>query len=167
MATYSQTDNAATTITCTLASLASDTNLLAGRESTSFALGSSGYIDAILSGKITTGTTPTSARNIEIWVVPCIDKTPTWPDVFDGTDSNETVTSRNVLFSLAALVQVITIDSTSDRTYTIKPTALAQFFGGVLPSTAVVFVVHNTAVNLNATGGNHVLEFTPVQFTSA
>ena len=39
---------------------------------------------------------------------------------------------------------------------------VAALFGGTLPAKFVVFVTHNTAVNLNSTGGNHVISITPV-----
>jgi len=44
-------------LTITLDSLASDTNFLAGRESTEI---DNEYVDYLLSGKVTTGTSPTT-----------------------------------------------------------------------------------------------------------
>ena len=73
-------------LTITLASLASDTNLLAGRESDVVDNSSNLYLDYLLSGKVTTGTSPTSARSIEVWAYALINDT-TYPGVFDGTDS--------------------------------------------------------------------------------
>ncbi|NBW19056.1 MAG: hypothetical protein EBR82_64880 [Caulobacteraceae bacterium] len=55
--------------TITLASLASDTNLLAGRESNAIDNSSNLYLDYLISGKVTTGTSPTTARSIEVWAV--------------------------------------------------------------------------------------------------
>lgn len=155
------------TLTITLASLASDTNLLAGRESAAYDNSSTKYPDVLVSGKITTGTSPTANKTIEIWVIAPIEDTPTWPDVFDGTDSNESITSRNVLMSCGRLAHVIITDSTSDRTYPIAPFSVAQLFGGNMPSQFVVFVVHDSGVALNATGSNHAITVQPQQPTIA
>jgi hypothetical protein len=167
MSTLKSGYNADAALTLTLASLASSTSLVAGRESTAVDNGTTLAVDYLVSGKITTGTSPTVNTNIEIWVVAPIEDTPTWPDVFDGTDSDESVTSRNVLFSCAALAHIITVDATSDRTYPVKPFSVAQLFGGVCPKQFGVFVVHNTGVALNATGSNHALYAQPILPTVA
>lgn len=149
-------------LTITLASLPSDTNLLAGQEATAFDNTSGLNLDALVGGKITTGTGPTTGRRIEIWAVAQFNNTPTYPDVFDGTNSAETVSSRDILFACARLVASITTDANSDRTYYFGPTSLAGLFGGVLPPRVSLFVVHNTGVNLNATAGNHEINVKPV-----
>lgn len=152
-----------TQLTITLASLASDTNLLTGRESTAFAIDGESFVeDILISGKITTGTSPTDGRVIEVYVVAPLNDTPTWPDVFDGTDSGETVTSAEI--KQALLREVVTIDTnnTSDRTYPFAPVSVASLFGGVLPTDIVVFVTHSTGVNLNSTAGNHEISVQPV-----
>src|SRR4051794_34831478 len=102
-------------LTITLASLASDTNLLAGRESTLVDNTSNLYLDYLLGGKITTGTTPTDVREIRVYVAALIEDS-TWPDVFDGTDSNETVTSSGIRDAGLRLAAVIATNNTSDRT---------------------------------------------------
>ena len=50
----------ASDVTITLASLATDANLLTGRESAAIDNTSALVLDYLVSGKITTGTTPTS-----------------------------------------------------------------------------------------------------------
>lgn len=154
-------------LTISLASLASSSGLTAGREGTSYDASTTKEPDALVSGKITTGTTPTAGKTIEVWVVVPLNDTPTWPDVFDGTDSAETVTSRNVLFGCGALGAVISVDSTSDRTYPIRPFSVAQLFGGIMPKAFTVFVVHDTVAALNATAGNHEISVQPYQPTIA
>jgi len=153
-------------LTLTLASLASDTNLLAGRESTAVDNTSNLDLDHLVSLLVTTGTSPTAGTVIEVWAYAALSissGTPTYPDVLDGTDSNETITSRNVLFPMLALVASITVDSTSNRGYYVKPTSVAGLFGGSLPPFWGLFVVHNTGVNLNSTGGNHSAQYERVQ----
>lgn len=154
-------------LTITLASLASSAGLTAGRASAAYDNSTAKDPDVLVSGKITTGTSPTVGKTIEVWVVAPIEDTPTWPDVFDGTDSAETVTSREVLMSCARLAHVITVTATSDVTYPIAPFSVAQLFGGHMPSRFVIFVVHDTGVNLNATGSNHAIHVQPQQPTIA
>jgi hypothetical protein len=151
---------AASDITITLASLATDTNLLTGRESSALDNSSNLYLDYLVSGKITTGTSPTTARSIQVWAVGSWDGT-TFPDVFDGSDSAETVTSANHKAAICRFIAEMATDATSDRTYHFGPVSLASAFGGVLPVKVVFFVTHNTAVNLNSTSGNHQIRIQP------
>lgn len=150
--------------TITLASLASDTNLLAGRESSEVVNTSTLALDYLVSGKITAGTSPTASRSIEVWAVGSWDGT-TWPDVFDGTDSAETITSADIKASVCRLIAAMATANTSDRTYHFGPTSIAAAFGGVVPPKFVLFVVHNTGVNLNSTSGNHQIRLQPVYET--
>lgn len=152
--------------TITLASLASDTNLLAGRESNEIDNGTTLALDYLVSGKITAGTSPTASRSIEVWAVGSWDGT-NWPDVFDGTDSAETITSADIKFSACRLLSAMATANTSDRTYHFGPVSLAAAFGGTVPKKFVVFVTHNTGVNLNSTAGNHQIRLQPVYETVA
>lgn len=146
-----------TVITNAVASLASDTNLLAGIESAIVDNRTDGFEDHILSGKFTTGTSPTASRQIEIWAVAWDSNA--WPDVFDGTSSAETITSADIKNALCKAVAVLPTNNTSDRTYSFTGVSMKTVFGGVLPSQYVLFVVHNTGVALNATAGNHELRY--------
>lgn len=153
-------------VTCTLASLASDTNLLAGRESAEIDNTSNKYLDYLLGGKVTTGTSPTASRNIEVWLIPLAEDS-TYPDVFDGTDSNETATTRDMLASYGVCVANMLTTNTSDRTYWWGGVSARRAFNGTLPKKFAVFVVHNTGVNLNSTGSNHAIYQTGVYETIA
>lgn len=153
--------------TITLASLATSSTLVAGQEGSSVSNSSNLYLDYFLSGQITTGTSPTVSTYIETWVIAALDDTPTWPDVFDGTDSAETVTTRNQLFSYGAPVNTSIVTATSDVKYPFHGVSLASLFGGLCPRNFVPFVVHSTAVNLNSTSGNHFIKYTPVYITVA
>jgi len=157
---------ASAALTLSLASLASDANLLAGRESTAISNASNKYLDILLAGKIRAGTTPTVNTTIEVWVYAGLNDAPVYPDVLDGTDSAETLTSLNVKNAALKLAAAITVDATTDRDYFFGPLSIAALFGGSLPKNWGVFVVHNTAVALNATGGEHVISYTPVYATS-
>lgn len=156
---------ASSDFTITLASLASSSSLLAGRESTSISNTTNKYLDYAVAGKITVGTTPTANTQINVAVVGQ-SKDSTWPDVFDGTDSAETVTNQQFydqICKLASTIQVVA--TTSDIGYPFGPTSIASLFGGQIPKEHVLFVSHNTVAALNATGGNHVLSVTPSYLT--
>lgn len=154
----------ASDVTITLASLASDTNLLTGRESTAIDNTSSLVLDYLVSGKVTAGTSPTASRSIEVWAVGSWDGT-NWPDVFDGTDSGETITSADIKASVCRLLAAMATANTSDRVYHFGPVSLAAAFGGVVPPKVVVFVTHSTGVALNSTSGNHQIRLQPVYQT--
>jgi hypothetical protein len=160
MADIRQAYGTASDVTITLASLASDTNLLAGRESAEIVNSSTLALDYLVSGKITSGTSPTASRQIEVWAVGSGDGT-NWPDVFDGTESGETITSSDSKASVCRLVAVMATSATSDVAYHFGPVSIASAFGGVCPPKFVLFVTHNTAVALNATAGNHLIRLLP------
>lgn len=161
MATAKVNYASASDISITLASLASDTNLLAGRESSAVDNTVNGYRDYWVSGKITTGTSPTASRQIEVWAIGSPDGT-LWPDVFDGTNSAETISLASVKASICRFVANMATTSTSDEDYYFGPVLLSSVFGGDIPPKFVLFVVHNTGVNLNATSGNHYIRLQPV-----
>ena len=154
----------ASDVTITLASLATDANLLTGRESAAIDNTSALVLDYLVSGKITTGTTPTTAKSIEVWAVGSWDGT-NWPDVFDGTESSEVISSTDIKASICRFVAAMTTSATSNVTYHFGPVSLAAAFGGVLPPKIVLFVTHSTAVALNATAGNHQIRLQPVYQT--
>jgi hypothetical protein len=146
-----------TTLTAAVASLASDTNLLAGIESSIIDNSTDGFDDILISGKVTTGTSPTASRQIEVWAVAWDGAN--WPDVFDGTTSAETITSSDIKNSICKAVAILSTNATSDRVYHFTAASLRQAFGGELPSKVVLFVVHNTGVAINATAGNHEFSY--------
>lgn len=172
MATAKVSYGADAAITITLASLASSSSLLAGRESAYVDNTTNLALDYLVSGKITTGTTPTANKSVEVWVVAPIEDTPTWPaagsDCFDGTDTAASPSTRNQLFSSARLAHVYTTpDTTSDRTAPIAPFSVASLFGGTCPKMFSIYVVHDTGVALNATAGNHAFYAQPIYQTVA
>lgn len=151
----------------TLASLGTSSTLIAGRESDGVSNASNKYVDELVAGFITTGTSPTDAKAIEVHAVGATNDTPTYPDVFDGTNSAETITAAGVKYPICRAIALIQTNSTSDVIYPFGPTGIRQLFGDALPPAHVIFVTHNTAVNLNSTGGNHAIYHTPVYFTVA
>jgi hypothetical protein len=162
---YPATSSVALTIS--LASLASDSNLLAGRESDAVSNNSNNDLDHLLSGKVRTGAVaPTAGTQIQVWVyapLSVASGTPTYPDVFDGTDSAETVTSERVKASMLALAWSTEVDATTARDYFMPPTSIAALFGGSMPRFWGVFVTQATGQALDATGGSHVFNYERIQ----
>lgn len=149
---------ASSAVTITLASLATSPTFVFGREGTAIDNTTTLAVDYLLGGKITSGTSPAAAE-IRVYVVGTVADA-SWPDVFDGTDSDETVTTVGILNSICKLAAVITTTTTNDVGYWFGPISVASLFGGSLPLKFSVFVAQNTTVNLNATGGNHVISIT-------
>lgn len=147
-----------TSITCTTTSLASDTNLLAGRQSTVVDNETTTLaIDAILGGTIATTSTPTADRTIEVWLFGSWDGGTTYTAGAGSADANLSLATPGFKV-LMALAQVILTDATA-RTYTLGPISVRQAFGmDVLPDRWGVFIVHNTGQTLGATA----LKYRPV-----
>jgi hypothetical protein len=152
--------------TITLASLATSATLVAGQESTAVSNTTNKYLDYLIGGKITTGTTPTTAKTIQIWAYGSVEDTPTYPDVIDGTDSAETMTSVDIRNASLNFLLDTANDATSNRVYWFKPTSLAAAFGGLVPKNFGLWVTHDTVAALNATGTNHALYHTGIYATS-
>lgn len=165
MATVTTTYAAAAAITIDPSALASSSTFVAGRESSVIDNSVNKFVDALLAGKITVGTTPTANTQIIVYVFGAMDDTPTYPDVMDGTDSAETLTSAGVGRGYLRIAAVCDVDSaTSDRAYNFGPVSVAQLFGGVLPRHWGVYVAHNTGVALNATAANHAIKYIGVKY---
>lgn len=167
MATVQQNYPAADTValTISLASLASSTTLLAGRESTVVDNTTTLDLDHLVSGVIKLGTSPEPYAVVEVWAyapIKIASGTPTYPDVLDGTDSDETLTSSNVKASALRLVHVMDSDGTTGQNLYVPPTSIASLFGE-LPPFWGLFVAHNTNVALDSTAGNHYLHYTRIR----
>lgn len=152
--------------TITLASLASSATLTAGQESTGISNASNLYLDYMIGGKATTGTTPTTAKSIQIWIAGAVNDTPLYPDVMDGTDSAETVTTADIRNGGLIFLADTAVDATSNQTYWFRPSSLAAVCGGIVPVAHSLWVTHDTVAALHATAGNHSLSQTGIYVTS-
>lgn len=150
------------TFTHGLASLATDSNKLAGWETAELDISGLGVVvDVLMNIKITAGTTPTTAKSIEVWAIAC-NADNTYPGVFDGTSSAETIASAEEKNSVCRrLVTSFAINATSNIAYEATGISLAALFQS-LPKKIVLFITHDTGVNLHATAGNHVLGYIPI-----
>lgn len=156
MATQTINYSSNTTITMDLANLASSASFVAGRESTEVDNTTNKFVDAIVQGSVSVGTTPTASTTINVFVYASDTSLATTPiDVIDGVDSAETITNTGILYSMFRLGAAINVlATTSDIAYPVAPFSIAQLYGGVMPKYWGLFVSHNTGVNLRNTSVN-------------
>jgi hypothetical protein len=139
-------------LTFDLTALPSSSTFVAGRES-SVVTNSSNYLDCRISGAFISGTTPTAPAEHRLYCVTPTEDTPTWPDVFDGTDSAETVTNTNILDSLP-MIWSGTASAVSNITYPIiGAMTLAQAIG-FCPKAFVLFFTHFHTAALKTDAAN-------------
>ncbi len=165
MTTVAPVLGTSTAITLTAAGLATSSTRLAGRAGTAVDLTALGTfpVDVMLGGQIMTGTSPT-AGIIELWAS-ASEAGSVFAGNLPATDQNSTLTAE--MKALMRLVASIATNSTSNLAYPISPVSLYQVFAGIIPRKFNLWLVHSTAVNLNATGGNHFLSYTPINYVSS
>lgn len=162
MANINTAYGASSQLTCTLASLPSDTTTYTlGRQSQAVSNLTALQLDYLLAGKIKTGSSPTAGR-IEVWAYAQLDDTPTYPDAITGSDAQITLTSADIKASGLRFVASLSTDTTTGRTYWFGGVSLASLFGGIVPKSFGLFVVNGTGVALDSSGSNHALYVTPV-----
>lgn len=134
-----------------LDSLASSSTWVAGWESAVITNASN---DVLLAGRFKANNTAPTAGQIQVWVGGILNDTPTYPDVFDGTSSAETVTSADIRNSVLKWAKTIITDTTANRIYEFAPLSVAALFGGSMPPKWWVFVTHSMVQTLNATASS-------------
>jgi hypothetical protein len=144
---YAASSNQTTT---NLQSLASSATWVAGWESGAIDNTSNNYLDYRLTAKIVVGGAPT-AGIIKMFVVALLDDS-TWPDVFDGTESVETVTSVEIRNAICFLAAQADTTATASISYHLQCGSVAALFGYYMPSKFVVFITHSTVQALAAAG---------------
>lgn len=169
MATLTINYSANTAITMDLANLGSSATFVAGRESSQIDNTTNKFVDAIVSGQVSVGTTPTANTQINVYVWGADTSLATTAlDVLDGTDSAETLTNVGIRDALRLGASINVPANTSDVAYIVLPFSVASLFGGILPKFWGLFVAHNTAVNLrnNAVNTNS-FEYVGVKYDVA
>lgn len=159
-------DQTADTITCATASLADGS----WRASTSIDNGTDKFLDAMLGGKVTTGTSPTANTNIYIYAYGTWDGGTTFTGGISGTDATwSTNASPDTNEGIVAkrLLETIQVTADSDEAYDFGPVSVASAFGGVLPDHWGIVVRNETGVAFNATAGNHAYKFQGVKYDTA
>jgi hypothetical protein len=158
-------------LTISPANVASSSTRTGGVESDVVSNLTNKYLDVLVSGLWTAGTSPTAGKIVDIWVyAPLIDDLSsglTYPDVIDGSSSAETITSENVRNAAMRLAAQIVVDSTTGRGYSVAPFSVARLFGGVVPTRWGLFIAHDTGVNSDSTSGNHFWNYTGVKMAAS
>jgi hypothetical protein len=155
MATSTVNYSSNTTITMDLSALASSATFVAGRESSQVDNTTNKYVDVLVSGSVSVGTTPTANTSILVYVYGADTSLATTAiDVLDGADSAETLTNTGILNALRLGAAINVPAATSDVQYFVLPFSVASLFGGVVPKFWGLFVAHNTAVNLRSNAIN-------------
>lgn len=162
-----QVTPASSDLTITLASLATSSTFIAGRQSTAVDNSSNLYLDYLLAGVVTVGTSPTSGTEIRVYVV-ALRNDSTWPDGVGASDAAWSTTTAGKGSGYLRLAAVMLVDATTSNVgYSFGPVSVAALFGGVVPDKWAVIVTHSTGQNLNSTAGNHVVSITPVYANQA
>ena len=167
MAVTTTTYSANTAITMTLSALASSASATAGRESTEVDNTTNKYMDAIVQGSFTVGTTPAITGGLTVYVwgadtsLASVAQGP-----FDGVDSDETPTTTQLgWLRFAAFAPVLV--NTSDTKYWIPPFTVASLFGGVMPKFWGLYVTHNmTAALKTDAANNNSFSYNGITYTS-
>jgi hypothetical protein len=168
MATVNVAYATAATITMDLASLASSGTFVAGVESNEIDNTTNKYMDALVKGRVTVGTTPTASTVIAVYVWGSdVSLATTAIDVLDGTGSAETLTNTGILNALKWGASIAVPAATSSVAYEILPFSVASRFGGVMPKFWGLYVAHSTVAALSATGNTNALEYIGITYTVA
>ncbi len=155
MATSTVNYSANTAITMDLSALGSSATFVAGRESSQVDNTTNKFVDVLVSGSVSVGTTPTANTSILIYVYGAETSLATTAiDVLDGTDSAETLTNTGILNALRLGAAINVPVATTDVQYFVLPFSVAALFGGVVPKFWGLFVAHNTGVNLRSNAIN-------------
>lgn len=109
------------------------------------------YLDYAITAKITVAAASLVAGEIRLYLVQMLDDS-TWPDVFDGTESTETVTDTEMRDAICFPAAWTATDTTNSDVYYLMCPSVEAVFNGNLPAKFVIFITHSTGQNLAASG---------------
>src|SRR3990167_1448200 len=155
--------SAASTITCTLASLASAGS---ARECTVVTNTATRYDDAYVTMTITaqTGTAPGGDKALYIYFYSAGSGTD-YTSPATGSDATIAVTSPNNFYGPA----VMTFQSSAAglNSLNLAIPSVANFFGGILPAKWGMIFQNSTGMLMSATAGNHSVAYVGITFTAS
>ena len=131
--------------------ISSSSTWVAGWESAAIDNSSNLYTDYIINAVLQAESSGLSNGEIRMYLVAEMDDS-TWPDVFDGTESTETVTDVNVRDAICRLAASTATDTTASQFYYLQCPSVASVFGGTVPRKFVVFITQSTGTALETTG---------------
>jgi hypothetical protein len=158
-------------VTMTLASLAASSTLLAGQESTFIDNRTNLYLNYNMAGHFKTAASNAQVGAINVAIVAAEGDgagTPVWQDVFDGTDSTETVSLQSVYDQICKVGASIITTASNALVWPFGSFSVAGLYGGDCPLAFGVFVSHNAETSTNAwsaTEGDHSIQATGTYLT--
>lgn len=157
LATVTQTYASPATITWTPASLADGSYDGSAKVDN----GINKYVDVLVGGFITTGTSPTATNLILLYLYATWDNGTTFTAGVSGSDGGtpDAGEEQNLV-----LVTVIEVDGTNDHRYEYGPFSVASFFGGRMPEEWGLVVKNNSGAALNSAAGNHEAKYTGIEY---
>ncbi len=141
-----------------LDSLPSHQTYLSGWESGAIDNTSDLYEDYRVTAKLTAASANNQAGAIFLYLIGMLDDS-TWPDVFDGTESTETLTSAEIGNAICKLGAQTSVTSTAGRVYYLDCPSVRAVFNGNLPKKFVIFITGNATTTTTAqlaASGNQV-----------
>jgi len=129
--------------------LASSQTWVGGWESAAIDNTSNLYLDYLVSGKFVVEGANNQVGQIRVYVVAMLDDS-TWPDVFDGTESAETVTTTSIRDQVCKMGANVAVTADAAATYYFGPFSVANLFGGFCPAKFVVFITGNPTTTTTA-----------------
>lgn len=127
----------------------------------SLAVVDDGADDVIVGGFFTTGTSPTTAKRIQVFLYASWNGGTTYSAGLAGTDGD--APDAGETGGLIGPIWVTDTDATNDHRYEWGPVSLVGVLG-VVPDRWGLVVQHDTGVNFNATAGNHEASYRPVKY---
>lgn len=119
------------------------------------------YEDVLTGGSITTGTTPTTGKRIQIFAFGTWDDGTTYSGGALGTDA--AYTPGGEAGNLIGPIWVIDTDATSNHVYEWGPVSLGAIIGAV-PMEWGLVVTHDTGVALKSLAGDHVMKYQGLKY---
>ncbi len=145
------------TITCGFEGLTNNSS----RQSTAVDNTTNRFRDALVGGKVTSGSSGTTATGaVCVYAYGSADGGTTYSDSASGSDGAITLTSP----PNARLIGIVNVVANS-TTYEFGPFSVAQAFGGVRPAFWGIVVENRTGGTLDADSGDRAVHYQGVYYT--
>jgi hypothetical protein len=171
MATATVNYSSNQTITMTLANLGTSPTFVAGRECTQIDNTTNKYMDALVSGSISVGSTGMTANTVlavYVWGSDSALSNSVPLNTLEGSDGDRTLTNVGILNALRLGATVGVPATTNNQKYIILPFSVASLFGGVMPKYWGLFVSQNTGASLyNNSVNNNSFEYVGIKYDVA
>lgn len=141
-----------------LNSLASSQTWVAGWESGAIDNTANLYTDYRVTAILKAPAANNQAGSMRLYLVGMVDDS-TWPDVFDGTESTETVTDTEMRDAICKLGAITDVDTGASDIYYLDCPSVAAKFDGNVPKKFVIFITINSSTTTTAglaASGNQV-----------